>query len=54
MAVADGVPPGHGHRYGTTVGDAWVAILQPEGWSAEQKARLDKTLEAASANDGDD
>jgi uncharacterized membrane protein len=51
MAVADGVPPGHGHRYGTTVADAWVAILQPEGWSADRTTRLDKTLEAASANE---
>ncbi len=51
MAVADGVPAGHGHRYGTTVADGWVAILQPEGWTAQQTARLDRTLEEASLKD---
>jgi uncharacterized membrane protein len=54
MAVADGVPPGHGHRYGTTVAAAWVDILQPPGWTVQQTTRLEQTLDAASAKGAND
>ena len=44
MAVSDGVPPGHGHRYGPDPADAWAAILQPAGWTAADTARLRAAL----------
>ena len=33
MAVAVGVPDGHGHRYVKDAVNAWAAILQPPGWT---------------------
>jgi uncharacterized membrane protein len=40
MAVAIDVPDGHGHRYVRDVVNAWAAILQPPGWTAEKTDRL--------------
>lgn len=40
MAVAVDVPDGHGHVYVRDVADAWAAILQPPGWSAEKTEKL--------------
>lgn len=40
MAVAANVPDGHGHSYVKAAADAWAAILEPPGWSAEKTARL--------------
>ncbi len=40
MAVAVDVPDGHGHRYVRDVVNAWAAILQPPGWTAEKTDRL--------------
>lgn len=46
LANAERVPPGHGHGYGTQVGDAWAAILPPDGWDAGDTERLREVLEA--------
>jgi len=40
MAVAVGVPDGHGHRYVKDVVNAWAAVLRPQGWSAEKTEAL--------------
>lgn len=40
MAVAVDVPSGHGHHYVKDVANAWAAVLQPPGWTAEKTARL--------------
>ncbi|KXP00820.1 alpha/beta hydrolase [Tsukamurella pseudospumae] len=40
LAVAGSVPDGHGHTYVKAVVDAWAAILEPPGWTAEKTARL--------------
>jgi uncharacterized membrane protein len=40
MAVAVDVPDGHGHVYVRDVANAWAAILEPPGWTAEKTARL--------------
>ncbi|WP_019202469.1 alpha/beta-hydrolase family protein [Tsukamurella sp. 1534] len=40
MAVAVNVPDGHGHSYVKAAADAWAAILEPPGWTAEKTARL--------------
>lgn len=44
MAVAVEVPSGHGHHYTRDVADAWAAVLQPPGWTAEKTARLRSLL----------
>jgi uncharacterized membrane protein len=40
MAVAVGVPDGHGHRYVKDVVNAWAAVMQPPGWTEENTERL--------------
>ncbi len=40
MAVAVNVPDGHGHVYVKDVANAWAAVLQPPGWTAEKTERL--------------
>jgi len=46
MAVAVDVPDGHGHRYVKDVANAWAAILQPPGWTADKTDRLRQLLHA--------
>jgi uncharacterized membrane protein len=46
MAVAVGVPDGHGHHYVKDVADAWAAILQPPGWTVAKTQRLHPLLHA--------
>ena len=40
MVFSTGVPPGHGHKYKQDYVDAWVAVAQPSGWTADDTARL--------------
>jgi uncharacterized membrane protein len=41
MIVALAAPPGYGHNYeAEDYIDAWVSLTDPEGWSAEETARL--------------
>jgi uncharacterized membrane protein len=40
MAVAQKVPPGHGHDYVADVADAWAAVLSPPGWTQQKTERL--------------
>ncbi|MEB3021240.1 alpha/beta hydrolase [[Mycobacterium] crassicus] len=40
MAVAIDVPDGHGHSYQDDIANAWAAVLQPPGWTAEKTERL--------------
>lgn len=46
MAVAIDVPDGHGHRYVKDIANAWAAILQPPGWTADKTDRLRLLLHA--------
>lgn len=46
MAVATGVPDGHGHRYVQAVADGWAAVLRPPGWTPEKTERLRGLLHA--------
>jgi uncharacterized membrane protein len=46
MAVAVDVPDGHGHRYVKDVVNAWAAVLQPPGWTAEKTERLREVVKA--------
>jgi uncharacterized membrane protein len=44
LARADEVPPGHGHDYGTSVLDGWLAVTEPDGWSDDELERLREHL----------
>lgn len=44
MPPAGGMPAGVGHNYLTTIGDGWVAVLQPPTWSAANQANLQVAL----------
>lgn len=52
LGNAAGVPDGHGHNYGTTVLDGWVAIAAPEGWTAADTERARATVEQYAERDG--
>jgi len=47
MAVATGVPQGHGHVYVADVANGWAAVLEPPGWTPEKTARLRPLLHAS-------
>lgn len=51
LAMAERVPPGHGHKYGTLVVDAWLALTDPPGWTDADTARLKSRLRAELAED---
>jgi uncharacterized membrane protein len=40
MVFSTGVPPGHGHDYGSNPVDAWASIIQPPGWTPAKTAEL--------------
>jgi uncharacterized membrane protein len=44
LAYADEVPAGHGHDYGTSVLDGWLAVTGPEDWSGTEIERLREHL----------
>ena len=46
MAVAIDVPDGHGHRYVRDVVNAWAAVMQPPGWTAEKTEKLRGIVQA--------
>ena len=47
LAVAGGVPRGHGHLYKSAEYlDGWVGISRPDGWTDEDTARLTELLDA--------
>jgi len=39
------VPDGYGHRYGSLIVDAWVALAAPDGWTAADTARIHSLIE---------
>jgi uncharacterized membrane protein len=47
MAVATGVPAGHGHVYVADVANGWAAVLEPPGWTPEKTAKLRSLLHAS-------
>ncbi|MEI8083173.1 MAG: alpha/beta-hydrolase family protein, partial [Actinomycetes bacterium] len=44
MPPAGSMPPGVGHNYLTTIGDAWVAVLQPPVWTADNQSKMQQAL----------
>ncbi|MGW4242819.1 alpha/beta hydrolase [Nocardia sp. NPDC004722] len=45
LAHAQSVPAGHGHKYGTTVLDGWVAVAQPQDWNQDLEDHIRKALD---------
>ena len=52
LANAAGVPDGHGHNYGTTVLDGWVAVAAPDGWTAADTERVRAAIDARAGTQG--
>ncbi|MEU5840830.1 alpha/beta hydrolase [Rhodococcus sp. NPDC047139] len=52
LTNAAGVPDGHGHNYGTSVLDGWVAITQPDGWTEADTERVRTAIEVYAGDDG--
>jgi uncharacterized membrane protein len=47
MAVATGTPMGYGHVFAPEhYVNAWLAVTDPQGWSADEIARLKQHLAA--------
>jgi uncharacterized membrane protein len=44
LARADEVPAGHGHDYGTSVLDGWLAVSEPDDWTRAEIERLREHL----------
>jgi len=40
MVFSTGVPPGHGHDYGSNPVDAWASIINPPGWTPQKTQQL--------------
>jgi uncharacterized membrane protein len=49
LALAEGAPQGHGHRYHRVTVAGWAAVAGPAGWTAEDSARLTALLSVADA-----
>ena len=47
-----GIPTGHGHNYGDSQLDGWVAVAAPEGWTVVDTDRIRRSLEKAMAAGG--
>lgn len=45
MLIANQVPPGYGHNYGTHAIYAWAALTGLEGWTEEEVKRLQRELQ---------
>ncbi|MGV9802669.1 alpha/beta hydrolase [Mycobacterium sp. NPDC003449] len=52
MTNASSVPAGHGHNYGESVLDGWVAVAPPEGWTARDTERVRFALQQTAGKDG--
>jgi uncharacterized membrane protein len=52
MTNAAGMPGGHGHNYGNTVLDGWVAVAPPDGWTPFDTDRIRRALEKVEAAGG--
>ena len=52
MTNAAGVPAGHGHNYGNTQLDGWVAVAPPDGWTPGDTERIRRALEKVEAAGG--
>jgi len=47
LPLATEVPAGHGHTYSAEYVDAWAAVLQPPGWTADRANRLRQIVQTS-------
>ncbi|MGY4709524.1 alpha/beta hydrolase [Mycolicibacterium sp. CBM1] len=52
VTSAQGSPVGHGHNYGDSQLDGWVAVAAPPGWRAEDTDRIRRSLDRSIAAGG--
>jgi uncharacterized membrane protein len=52
MTNASAVPAGHGHNYGNSELDGWVAVAPPDGWTPADTERVRRALEKVVAAGG--
>lgn len=52
LGNAAGVPNGHGHNYGTSMLDGWVAIAAPDGWTSEETEIARATVDMYAQREG--
>jgi uncharacterized membrane protein len=54
MAVANTTPPGYGHNFAALdYADAWLALMEPKGWSEGDVLRLKALLDARDRQERD-
>lgn len=44
MTDSNNVPDGHGHTFHADIANSWAAILEPQGWTAEDTGHLRQVL----------
>ena len=52
VTSSEAAPIGHGHNYGDSQLDGWVAVAAPEGWTAFDTDRIRRALEKVMAAGG--
>ena len=52
LTQAGGMPGGHGHNYGNSVLDGWVAVAPPDGWTPADTERVRHEMEKVEAASG--
>ncbi|BBY57831.1 hypothetical protein MSAR_09670 [Mycolicibacterium sarraceniae] len=52
VTSAQASPIGHGHNYGDSQLDGWVAVAAPDGWTPADTERIRRALEKLSAAGG--
>lgn len=52
VTSSEASPPGHGHNYGDSQLDGWVAVAAPDGWTTSDTERVRRSLEKAMATGG--
>ncbi|WP_194892885.1 alpha/beta hydrolase [Catenulispora pinisilvae] len=50
LVVSFGMPPQHGHSYGTGACVGWAAVLPPPGWTAADTENLENVMAAINRN----
>ena len=52
VTSSESAPVGHGHNYGDSQLDGWVAVAAPQGWTVADTERIRRSLEQAMAIGG--
>ena len=52
VTSSDSAPVGHGHNYGDSQLDGWIAVAAPQGWTSPDTERIRRSLEQTMAAGG--